>query len=123
MKASSALPRLCAAVCVLALAAGAGCSRNNRVLVNNNAFDGVYFRASLTADKENPQRFSVLVRNAARTLKGAKEAGRYEATKYCAKYYGWSEVDWAIGPETPDAQLRLNEDGDLILNGECTGWV
>ena len=36
--------------------------------------------------------------------------------------FGWSGVDWTVGPDMPDASLTIS-DGNLTLQGECKGWV
>lgn len=106
----------------VALATVAGCSGPNAVMMNRHTFEGQYYRAKLSAEKDVRERFVVVVQDAAKGLAGAKEAGRYEATKYCAKNFGWSGVDWTVGPDMPDASLTIS-DGNLTLQGECKGWV
>jgi hypothetical protein len=94
----------------------AGCSDTNR-----QSFDGVMFRASLDADKEDARNFVVEVRDPGQSLSGAREAGRYEAVQHCIKKFGNSRMTWAQGPDSEADDLRF-EDGDLILTGQCAGW-
>ncbi|WP_299625608.1 hypothetical protein [uncultured Tateyamaria sp.] len=83
------------------------------------AFDGVFFRS--TASKVDKQRdvFEVTVSPASSSIEGAREAGRYEATRYCIENFGTSAVDWTEGPDAEDGTLRIANDR-LILTGTCT---
>ncbi len=85
------------------------------------AFDGVTFRASLDAAKDTPELFVVEVRDAGKSLDGARAAGRYEAVRYCIETFGNSRIDWAQGPDAEASALQF-DDGDLILKGQCAGW-
>lgn len=98
---------------LLAVAALAACeSREDRVL-----FDGIYFRSKAAKiDKDQPQSFTVTVNGFSQSADGAREAGRYEGTKYCIANYGTSNIEWSQGPD--DEQLAV--DGDkLVLAGTC----
>ena len=81
-------------------------------------FDGQRFRASLKADRADPAPFRIEVRQAGKSLAGAREAGRYEATKHCIHYYGNSAALWQVGPDSPDAELVFEGD-TLVLTGRC----
>lgn len=83
---------------------------------NQHAFDGVKFSASLKAEKNAPEAFSLRVKKAAKSVVGAREAGRYEATKYCVEKFGTSDIAWIMGPDSPDLEL---ENGDFNLIGSC----
>lgn len=106
-----------------AMVALAGCGVVSNVtdsLTGNNrqAFDGQVFRASVGFDRAAPADFVVRVQQADRSLTGAREAGRYEATKHCIDYFGNSAAVWQTGPDSPDAALVF--DGDtLVLTGRC----
>lgn len=103
----------------LALLAGltlAGCGSENRPV-----FDGATFRAKLGDDKADARSFAVEVRDAGKTLEGAREAGRFEAVRHCIETFGNSRIDWVEGPDAEDGALRL-VDGNLILTGRCAGW-
>ena len=97
---------------VLALSACGG-SEGEDIL-----FDGQSFRASLDADKDTKQNFSVSVRPVSASLQGAREAGRYEATVYCVNRYGSSNIIWVVGPDSPDEALTIT-DNTLTLQGSC----
>ena len=106
---------------VLALAlVAAGCGKTRDLVTGREklAFDGQYFRSSLSASKEDRASFSVEVRDAAKSLDGAREAGRHEATKYCIEQYGTSRVDWANGPDSEEITLL---DGSAMFSGVCAG--
>lgn len=92
----------------------AGCnSRDDRI-----AFDGHFFRAKLSKVDGQRDVFTVTVRNVSQSLDGAREAGRYEATKYCIQNYGSSDIRWVVGPETPPQNLRIVDDS-LTFQGAC----
>jgi hypothetical protein len=103
---------------VAALMAVSACdkikSARNKVL-----FDGHKFVAKLSVG-DTRDTFVVMVQNAGVSLAGAREAGRYEATKYCLKNFGTSDVAWEHGPNAPDGALVIVETS-LQLNGRCTG--
>ena len=82
------------------------------------AFDGQFFRA--TAKKVDKQRldFEVTVRPVSGSLEGAREAGRYEAIRYCVGNFGSSEIEWTSGPDAEDGRLLVSNDR-LLLTGRC----
>jgi hypothetical protein len=84
-------------------------------------FDGLAFRASAAPVDRRADRseFDVRVRNATQSLDGAREAGRFEGTKYCINNYGTSRIEWTVGPDTEASRLVLSN-GDLALRGRCT---
>lgn len=85
-------------------------------------FDGAYFRAKVEFDKETPEVFTVAVRDAGKTLAGAREAGRLEANTHCITYFGSSQIEWdASNPDAEDTALMI-QDGTLIMSGSCRGW-
>lgn len=82
-------------------------------------FDGIEFKTKATkVDKDDRSHFKVEVRKATQSLNGAKEAGRYAATRYCIEQYGSSKVEWISGPEQENGTLTVIE-GDLWLEGIC----
>ena len=99
-----------------------GCAKTRDLMTGREkvTFDGQNFRSTLAASKEDRAVFGVTVRDAAKSLSGAREAARYEATKYCIEQYGNSRVDWAVGPDAEDGQVVIR-DGDLDFNGVCQG--
>lgn len=100
----------------------AGCSGARSLTgVSRPVFDGQYFRADIAADPADPAPFTVSVRDAGKSLRGAREAGRYFGGEHCVKYFGSSRIDWTAGPDAPAEALRF-DDGDLVLSGVCRGW-
>ncbi|MDF1855511.1 hypothetical protein [Pseudooceanicola sp.] len=121
----SPLPRRAVLAVMLVALTGCGVVQSGVSWVSGGgrvSFDDKYYRAKLTKDDEAPQKFSVTVNKVSQSLAGAKEAGRYESVKYCMKFFGWSGVDWTIGPDDPDSSLIIVDD-TLTLKGECKGWL
>ncbi|MFC3615741.1 hypothetical protein ACFORG_18455 [Lutimaribacter marinistellae] len=104
-----------AAMSGVVLSAGCGERRENRVL-----FDGLYFpsKAAAVDKKVSLADFTVTVQDATQSLDAAREAGRYQATRYCIDNFGTSRVDWVVGPDSDASQLRI-VDGDLVFRGTC----
>ena len=94
------------------VAACSGTTRN----VNEVKFDGHYFAARASKSSVDPHGFSVRIRNAAKSIAGAREAARYEATIYCIEQFGTSDIIWSIGPD--DEAMSLSN-GALTLAGRC----
>jgi hypothetical protein len=102
-------------VCLISiLAAVTACGRIETE--NDPLFDGMRFSSKILISKTNPKAFDIVVANAAKSLAGAREAGRWRSTVYCVRTYGTSDVDWVI---SPDADAPVIENGDLILTGAC----
>ncbi|TCL09849.1 hypothetical protein BXY66_1914 [Shimia isoporae] len=81
------------------------------------AFNGIYFKStSDQVSKEVREHFEVNVKGANQDLKAAREAGRYEGTRYCIKEYGTSRIDWVVGPEN---EAVVPVDDVLRLEGIC----
>ncbi len=99
---------------------GCGTSLSNALKpsANRTLFDGNYYPARLSTDKANRAAFSVTVSRAAQGIDGAREAGRYEATRYCIEQYGDSDAIWTVGPDTEGLTIR---DDQLTLAGRCKG--
>ncbi len=106
--------RWCAVALMLTLTACAG-QRERQV-----AFDGHVFKAKASAVDKAVSRadFTATVSGVSKSLEGAREAGRYEGTKYCIVNYGSSRINWAVGPDTAPAQLRVVDDS-LTFAGRC----
>ena len=69
------------------------------------AFDGYYFSSKLSRSKLDDRSFDLTVRRVNRSL-GAREAGRYEATRFCIKNFGTSDIKghWPDDVYWPDWQ-------------------
>ena len=92
----------------------AGCSGDD----DRVAFDGQYFRAKVSKIDGQRDVFQVTVKDAAKSIDGARAAARYEATKYCVSLYGNSDIIWTLGPDAPASALRL-DGGALTFQGRC----
>ena len=83
---------------------------------NKIAFDGYHFSSKLSRSKLDDRSFDLTVRRANRSLLGAREAGKYEATRFCIKNFGTSYIKWVIGPD--DQSIGLT--GKVLkLSGQC----
>lgn len=80
---------------------------------------GVRFRARANADGADRRQFTVTVTPFAADPDGAREAGRYQATRYCLLTYGGSDTEWTAGPDLPAEALTVEGD-TLLLQGRCT---
>jgi hypothetical protein len=101
------------AIAALAVLALAGCERQQ----DRVAFEGQMFRAKAAKIGDDRAAFTVAVSPVTASVDGARQAGQYEATKYCIKNYGSSRIDWVAGPEAESLTL----DGDTALfQGRCT---
>ena len=81
-------------------------------------FDGQLFRASAKKIDKRRLDFEVTIRPVSASLEGAREAGRYEATRYCIGNFGTSSVEWTEGPDAEDGTFRVSNDR-LTLRGTC----
>lgn len=99
-----------------ALAVPACTKKNTRVLFNGN-----YFPAKSSAVKDDRQSFVVRVQRIERGLDGAREAARYEATRYCIENFGTSEIEWIRGPDAEDGTLDISG-STLVVSGTCVLW-
>lgn len=107
---------LCATLALSACSRSQALSKNKRPV-----FDGQLFRMSLAAEKDAPANFIVAVKDAGKSLAGARDAGRYEAVNHCIEYFGSSRIDWINGPDAPDEALQF-QGSDLVFSGVCRGW-
>ena len=93
-----------------------GCSNPFELEENKVSFDGYYFSSKLSRSKLDDRSFDLTVRRANRSLSGAREAGRYEATRFCIKNFGTSDIKWALGPDDQSSGLTGKV---LKLSGQC----
>lgn len=101
---------------IVALALVAGCTNRNDRL----AFDGQFFRSKASKVDGDRREIEVTVKPVSASPKGALEAGRYEATRYCVLTFGNSKIDWAVGPDQDPETLQPAND-TLVLRGTCEG--
>lgn len=82
-------------------------------------FDGEIFRGNAKAqDRADRRAFVATAGPVSRSLEGARQAVSYEATKYCIKWFGISDVAWEIDPQADAAALPMDND-KLVLRGTC----
>ena len=90
-----------------------GCSaRNNE---NRVPFDGVLFNPKLKVGASKKD-FEIIVPRSHRSLFGAKEAGRYEATIYCVNKFGTSDIIWDV---SPDDISKVTSNKSIFIKGRC----
>ena len=93
-----------------------GCSNPFELEENKVSFDRCYFSSKISGSKLDDRLFDLTVRRANRSLLGAREAGRYEATRFCIKNFGTSDIKWVLGPD--DQSIGLT--GKVLkLSGQC----
>ncbi|MCW8842024.1 MAG: hypothetical protein OQK00_01275 [Rhodobacteraceae bacterium] len=106
-------------VCTVAIVAGCANLRDRVSRSERVTFDGLYFPASVDRiDRDNRDHIKVYVQKPRQSLKAAREAGRFEAVKYCIKEYGTSQIDWINGPDVEDAALVFDRER-LVFEGKC----
>ncbi|THH38989.1 hypothetical protein E4Z66_05370 [Aliishimia ponticola] len=107
--------RLFVGMMVCAVALSACQSRKDQI-----AFDGQFFRSKLSKVDGDRAQIMVTVKPVSASLEGAREAGRYEATRYCVTTFGNSAVDWVVGPDQAPETYSIEND-TLVLRGACEG--
>ena len=95
------------------LGIGAGAAKRSQVEI-----EGTRFRARANADSADRRAVTITVTPVAVNPDGAREAGRYEATKYCLLTYGGSDTEWTVSPDQPIEELPVADD-TLTLQGRC----
>ena len=106
-------------ICAAAMVAGCSNLRERVSRSDRATFDGLYFPTSAKRiDRENRDHIQVFVQKPRQSLKAAREAGRYEAVRYCIQEYGTSQIDWINGPDVEDSGLVFDKD-TLVLEGKC----
>ena len=106
--------RIGAALAVLTAVTGCGDVLWNQEKV---LFEGVeYKHKSSAVSRDDKRSFEVQVRPVSASMVGAREAGKYEGTRYCIQNYGNSDIKWQVGP---DSQVLPVENDTLTLRGRC----
>ena len=83
-------------------------------------FDGRYYPAKTHRMKGEARAFTATVRRADRGVDGARKAASYAATRYCVENFGTSDVEWRIGPDAPEPEIRKGD--RLTVAGVCKLW-
>ncbi len=107
------------ALCLMVISAAlAGCGGGGKGLFHRDVptFDGQRFGGSVKAARGNRQTFVVTINGVSRSPEGAIAAAEYKATQHCIQYFGTSDVDWQVGPET--RPLPVSGDA-LTFRGTC----
>ncbi len=102
-------------IAVLSIASACSRESEDRIL-----FDGYSFRAKakLVDKKNSPTDFTVTVKGVSASLDGAREAGRYEGTRFCIQNIGSSKIDWRVGPDTDPQNLQI-VNNTVTFVGSC----
>ncbi|MCC1492309.1 hypothetical protein [Cognatishimia sp. F0-27] len=83
------------------------------------AFDGQYYRGNASSEQRlEKQYFMATVGPVSNSFEGARAAAQYEAIKHCIKYFGTSNIDWEVGPNTPDSAIMVDGD-EITYMGVC----
>ena len=85
---------------------------------NRIPFDGQFFRTKVAKVDKQRDVFTVTIRDVARSLDGAREAGRHAGNAYCVENFGSSKIAWSVGPDTPPEELTVVND-TLVFQGVC----
>lgn len=101
-------------VLMAALLTGCSSFREDR-----QTFDGQVYRGKAKKADDDRKDFIAEISPVSASLNGAREAGRYEGTRYCIENFGTSRIRWAVGPDTDPAQLVVQNDR-LTFLGRCT---
>ena len=80
---------------------------------------GLPYRAKLQKG-EDRRDFTVTVDARGAPLNRARESARYEATRYCLRRFGNSNIDWVMDASGTDWASARTTDGDLIVRGRCS---
>lgn len=104
-------------LCVVLIAAGlGGCERAGIFRSDQPVFDGQRFRGQVKTERLSRQNFTVTVFQVSKSAVGAVAAADYKAKQHCIQYFGTSEIDWIVGPDSRPLPVA----GDaLTLRGVC----
>lgn len=124
IEAGNSTKKLMRVVLIAGLGAGflAGCGQTEKLKNNKGpVFEDQVFRAKVSGDKEDRTRFSITIPKVGGNIEGARQAGEFEAARYCITQYGRSDLIWEAGPDRPVESLRPVDD-QLTFTGRCEGW-
>lgn len=106
-------------LCILLMAATlTGCGRIGLIKRDTPTFEGQRFSGRVSSERRNRQVFTVTVNGVSKSLEGAIASAEYRATQHCIQYFGTSDIDWTVGPETDRQALRIANDS-LTFRGTC----
>jgi hypothetical protein len=96
----------------------AGCGDRFKIGKRGDTFDGQVFRGAAKSDRKDLQSFVATVRPVSASFDGAVQAAVHQGVKHCIEYYGTSDIDWTVGPDTPREALVIDNDS-LTFTGTC----
>ena len=105
-------PALLTGALLIAVLALSACAERRAAQI---AFDGVFFRSTASKVDKDRSQFEIGVSPVSASLEGAREAGRYEATRYCIDNYGNSDNKWSEVTDAEDGTLPIYGDKLLML--------
>lgn len=85
---------------------------------NPEVFDGVRFNSNVKAARGDRENFVATARPVSKSFNGAIEAARYEGIQHCIRFYGTSDIEWTVGPDTPREAMTVEKD-TLVFTGRC----
>lgn len=93
----------------------AGCNQRDDTIL----FDGQAFRGKAShVDRNNRRSFTATVSPVSASIDGAREAGRFEGTKYCVNEYGTSDIIWDASPDAEPQTWSVDRDS-VTFSGTC----
>lgn len=83
-------------------------------------FDGYRFggKAKAQTEKTERQHFVATVKPVSKSFDGAREAAEHKGIRHCIEYFGTSDIDWEVGPNTDPSALVVDNDS-LTYMGTC----
>lgn len=81
-------------------------------------FDGMRYSGRLNADSDDKRSFVATVSPVSQGLEAAREAARYQGTRYCVRKYGRSDIDWTVSPDAKADALQFVDDV-MTVQGRC----
>lgn len=107
----------CLGLVALVFALGACTETSKRI-----RFEGEYYRAKAKAPRSDRHNFVVTSGPLDRGLEGARQAALYEGAMHCMRYYGTSDVVWAVHPTEGDPNALTRERNRIAVRGRCIEW-
>ncbi|GAW34021.1 hypothetical protein RA2_01066 [Roseovarius sp. A-2] len=115
-KAGSVLRGIGIAAVVIALLASCA-SREERVF-----FDGNFYPPKSGGERSDRRNFTATVKRVSRGVEGAQKAAVHEATRYCLKNFGTSDIAWAGVAEGEIGPVYLRSGDRITVEGRCEIW-
>lgn len=109
------------AIIVMLGLAVSGCSNGGWFSQKNDPlFDGQRFSGKAKAQDQSIERqhFVATVKPVSKSFEGAREAAEHKGIRHCIEFFGTSEIDWEVGPNTDPAALVVENDS-LTFMGTC----